>query len=57
MRDGQRVAELRGRQISQDSIIRAMAEESDGGVDDGTDGGAGGNVGTGASTNEQGPGE
>ncbi len=30
MRDGQRVAELRGDEISQDSIIHAMAEETDG---------------------------
>ena len=36
MRDGERVAELRGEEISQDAIIHAMAEESgDGGIPEG----------------------
>ncbi|HEX8747061.1 MAG TPA: sugar ABC transporter ATP-binding protein, partial [Pyrinomonadaceae bacterium] len=37
MRDGQRVGELRGREISQDAIIHAMAEGSAGGATEGGD--------------------
>lgn len=38
MRDGRRAAELRGREISQDAIIHAMAEGDDGATPDADDG-------------------